>query len=492
MADDAAPSGTRRWVTLESEEGEVPLVPRKSSRHGWCQLCAAWLVFLVTGGVYQVPATLLGGRCANATAPCSIAEELPEVTSGMLGWLPATFLLAKGCLALPAGCALRRFGAQRCIVLGATLLTASAAAFAFASSYAQLLLLYICFGIAYCLAGLTPLVVFTNSHFPHQRKATSIGLLVTGFSAAGVVWPSLTAAVAQAHGWRVAAALLPMATLGIALPIASLLMRDGRFSEPPVRPPGSDVGPPSSAHAAARPAPPSSDLGACRGHESAPGLALDADKPRAAAISPTPTSPAISAISTISGGSRWPRDPAVWHLGVMSVYVLYVVNAVQVRAGADLHRTRGPCARRLRRTAACRLAPCPSLIWKPILAVWHLCKHLCKHHIPIPNMAALICEHRTPILCLHSHPYPAPTARDERCRAPERAAHAHASPPLYSLLLSPLYSLLLALPSLLCKTSCLASLSTGWSSSCATRWALSSPLLASTPPSSSRSRSSGR
>ena len=47
--------------------------------------------------------------------------------------------------------------------------------YASASAFWMLPLCYAAFGIAYSLAGLTPLVVFVNTWFDGSRKATSIG-----------------------------------------------------------------------------------------------------------------------------------------------------------------------------------------------------------------------------------------------------------------------------------------------------------------------------
>ena len=51
--------------------------------------------------------------------------------------------------------------------------------------------------------------------------------MLTGFAVSGVLWPSAAAAVAERYGWRAAAALLPIATLLVALPIAVCVLREG-------------------------------------------------------------------------------------------------------------------------------------------------------------------------------------------------------------------------------------------------------------------------
>jgi len=265
----------RRWLRLEAS----PL----DSTTPWLQLGFAWTTFVTTAGVYQVPATLLGGHCDNATVPCSISDEL-GLGPALQGWLPASFLLCKGILALPAGLALHRFGARFCIAVGIVMLAASTTLFAFASSFEMLILLYLAFGVSYSLAGLTPLVIFTNGWFGRSKKALSIGLLVTGFSAAGVLWPSLVASVAEAHGWRVAATLLPAPAMA-----------------------AMDDAPTPTVELA------SSSTTTARADEAA-----GRQQRRARALS-----------FASSAWPEWASDPVVWHLAAMSFEVLYIVNAVQ-------------------------------------------------------------------------------------------------------------------------------------------------------------------
>ena len=188
------------WLQLDAD----PLPLRTGVGPEWGQLLVVWSIFFITAGVYQLPATLLGARCNSSAAPCSIAQEF-DVSDTQVAWLPATFLLCKGLLALPAGVALQRWRPKRCIVTGVVLLCMATFAYSLASSYAWLVLCYVGFGIAYCLAGLTPSVhsrplglvslrlvpldphstqthllddrsvVFVNSWFDASRKATSIG-----------------------------------------------------------------------------------------------------------------------------------------------------------------------------------------------------------------------------------------------------------------------------------------------------------------------------
>ena len=66
---------------VPSSSDRALLPPRSNCWQPWRQLAAAWLTFVVSAGVYHMPATLLGGVCPNSTQPCSLAEEFPDACS---------------------------------------------------------------------------------------------------------------------------------------------------------------------------------------------------------------------------------------------------------------------------------------------------------------------------------------------------------------------------------------------------------------------------
>ncbi len=274
----------------------------------WVQLGFAWLIFVVTAGTYMVPPILLGGHCHRtdrSMRPCSVPDEFPSLGPAALGWLPSVFLATKGVLALPAGSALARFGARRCILFGSALLVVVGSLYGVAQSWWHLIWLHAGFGVAYCLCGLVPLVVLANGWLEVERKATGIGILVTGYSAAGVVWPPITAAVADAHGWRTAAAMLPAATLVIALPLTCFLVRDG---------PSSLV-----AGRAAPPADASAGVELSGAHSASPARDPGAD---------TASDSAAAVAPPRAGRWWWLREDPVWHLFAISFHLLYLVNAI--------------------------------------------------------------------------------------------------------------------------------------------------------------------
>ena len=291
--------------------------------HSWKQLAYAWVLFVVSAGLYHVPATLLDAQCLNATMPCSVGEEFRAhgATNDMIGWLPSTFLLVKGVLAVPAGSAIFRFGTRLCIIAGNILLLVSTALYCTTFAFGELYALYALFGVAYTLAGLVPMLVFTNSWFDAQHKATSIGVLTTGYAMSGIIWPAVTSAVAQAHGWRVAAALLPISTFAIGLPVAALLLRDGPHAGRPGTTASSSTAPPGARGAS------SDGIALVEPHPE--GGSSDGVDASVAGTQPGSVGAAGVAPRTLSLPGAWQRDPVVWYLGGMSVLILYIINGVQ-------------------------------------------------------------------------------------------------------------------------------------------------------------------
>ena len=289
------------------------LLPASTNRqrNQWFQLFGAWLTFVVSAGVYHVPATLLGGVCPNATQPCSLTEAFPE--AGNISWLPSLFLLVKGLLALPAGAAMRRYGVRACIVFGTGLLILGTAVFASAPAFFVLPIAYILFAIAYCLSGLAPLVCFANEWFNVGKKATAIGLMLTGFAVGGVLWPAIVAAVAEANGWRTAASLLPLSALLIALPTAICVLRDGPYGggrgggSATIE--GVELNENSSSSGGS-----SSDLVHVHGSR---------------AQTPPPAAGSWWSSCIILRDASWASDPAMYHLLGMNILCLYIVNATQ-------------------------------------------------------------------------------------------------------------------------------------------------------------------
>ena len=147
-----------------------------TSRFATAQLAKSWLFFLITAGAtYSAPPLLF---------PLVKAEF--GLSASQVALLPTVFLVAKGVFALPAGEAMHRYGAARCIRWGALLLAVVTAAYPCATSAWVLVLLHVGFGAAYCFCGLAALVVHCSSCFPEHRKGVAIGTLITAFSASGV------------------------------------------------------------------------------------------------------------------------------------------------------------------------------------------------------------------------------------------------------------------------------------------------------------------
>ncbi|KAL1529313.1 hypothetical protein AB1Y20_000267 [Prymnesium parvum] len=288
----------------------------------WQQLLAAWLTFVVTASVYHVPATLLGGTCPNSTQPCSISEEFPSSNIAVLGWLPSMFLLIKGVLALPAGLLMERIGVRACMITGGLLLLLATTLYASAFSFVMLLASYVLFGCAYCLSGLIPLLVLINEWFQVNRKASAIGLMLTGYAVSGMLWPVVAASIAERHGWRAAASLVPCAVLFIALPLMCFVVRDGPY--------GAGA---TGCHRGRQARLPPSNGFELQG-DTVPVLTIGRgampykDAPSCRTASTTAESPCDSPYST-HAAAEWVWDPTVWSLLGMCVLTLYIVNGTQ-------------------------------------------------------------------------------------------------------------------------------------------------------------------
>ncbi|CAK0896291.1 unnamed protein product [Prorocentrum cordatum] len=197
--DGSAGRGSRVGAAgpLEADSGRLPRVPRHCGRN--------------------LP------HCPGPAAP--LAAEFGATEYG-ISWLPALFQLSKGLLTLPGGYAAHRFGAVRCLRLGAVVVTAASLCYPFAQGLRLLGALHAVYGAAYDFCGIATFIVFTTSWFERHR-ALAIGILVTAFSIAGAVFPPVVALVAARHGWRAAAALCPVAMVAVVVPLVFGVLGDG-------------------------------------------------------------------------------------------------------------------------------------------------------------------------------------------------------------------------------------------------------------------------
>lgn len=182
----------------------------------WKQLAASCAVFLVIAGIsYQIPPIMF---------PALLHEF--KTTDFGISWLGAAFQLSKGAFTVPGGYIVDRFGASRCIKMGAIMILVTSICYPFAQTLWQLMAYHAIYGMCYNLAGLAPFVVFTNSWF-HRQRACAIGILVSAFSMAGVLFPPVISGVIEERGWRYAAGTCTIVYVVLGLPLLFCVVSDG-------------------------------------------------------------------------------------------------------------------------------------------------------------------------------------------------------------------------------------------------------------------------
>ena len=269
----------------------------------WRQLLLSWLVFFCLSTMYIAPAVLAGLTADDLGKPAGDVAMLPVVNG-----------LTQIVFSMPAGFLLHRAGVCRCIAIGVGLFCLGMTGCMQASSLPQLFALQFLFGIAACLSGPGPLLVFLNSWFA-ASKATAVGVLFTAFGVCGMVWPPILASVGEASGWRSSYGLIALMAWSVAFPVAALLMRDGpcgagRQHEPGTTPPTCTSSPEGSVHA---------------------GNALG--------VRPPPR-------STRENGRParlpwWVLDAGVWHLAAFGFWSLYVCQSLNSYLPLYLSREAG-------------------------------------------------------------------------------------------------------------------------------------------------------
>uniref|UniRef100_A0A7S0IIC3 Major facilitator superfamily (MFS) profile domain-containing protein n=2 Tax=Calcidiscus leptoporus TaxID=127549 RepID=A0A7S0IIC3_9EUKA len=182
------------------------------------QLACAWLIFVLGAG-----ATYIGPPLLYA----SIANDL-QLSTWQLSCLPSVFLISKGLLALPAGVLVRFHGVRRTLLCGSIALACTGVLYVKAKHFATLLLCHTLFGACYSLCGMVPLVLLCSTWFERER-ARAIGVLLTGFSFAGILWPLCITAVAERSGWRAAYGVLCVAQWALSVPLIATVVREGPF-----------------------------------------------------------------------------------------------------------------------------------------------------------------------------------------------------------------------------------------------------------------------
>ena len=159
----------------------------------------------------------------SVMAPLMRAEL--HLTDGQIGILQGlSFALLYGGLGLPVGWLADRYSRIRIIAIATAIWSAATTASGLATNYAQMLLTRVCVGMGE--AGFTaPTSSLVADHFPPQRRASAMGVIMLGLPVGTVIGAVGGGYVGQQFGWRAAFFALGLPGLAIAL-LAMWLLRE--------------------------------------------------------------------------------------------------------------------------------------------------------------------------------------------------------------------------------------------------------------------------
>lgn len=159
----------------------------------------------------------------SVMAPLMRAEL--HLTDGQIGILQGlSFALLYGGLGLPVGWLADRFSRVRIIAIATAIWSAATTASGLATNYTQMLLTRVCVGMGE--AGFTaPTSSLVADHFPPQRRASAMGVIMLGLPVGTVIGAVGGGFVGQQFGWRAAFFVLGIPGLVVAL-LAAWLLRE--------------------------------------------------------------------------------------------------------------------------------------------------------------------------------------------------------------------------------------------------------------------------
>ncbi len=159
----------------------------------------------------------------SVMAPLMRAEL--HLTDGQIGILQGlSFALLYGGLGLPVGWLADRFSRVRIIAIATAIWSAATTASGLATNYSTMLLTRVCVGMGE--AGFTaPTSSLVADHFPPQRRASAMGIVMLGLPVGTVIGAVGGGLVGQQFGWRAAFFVLGIPGLIVAL-LAAWLLRE--------------------------------------------------------------------------------------------------------------------------------------------------------------------------------------------------------------------------------------------------------------------------
>ena len=178
---------------------------------------------------------LAGLMLIYAASSGIIVHTLPLLYPPLIkefGWsitqmtLPATVFSIFGAITSPpAGALFDRFSVRRIMLVGTTGIILSLMCFSFISSLWHLVVVYLVFGLALSLCGLTASMVILTKWF-YGKRGIATGLLLMSSSVGGAIFPLILGSGIETLGWRNAVTLVSVIAACMTLPAIIFLILD--------------------------------------------------------------------------------------------------------------------------------------------------------------------------------------------------------------------------------------------------------------------------
>jgi len=155
-----------------------------------------------------------------------IAASFPEASRGALSWVLDGYFVVIAALLVPAGGLADRFGHRRIFLLGIAGFTVASLLCALAPSLASLIAFRVLQGVAAAMIAPASLAIVLDS-FPHEKRATGVGLWGAAAAAAAATGPTLGGALVELSDWRL--------VFLVNLPLGAAILLAGRRRLPEPR-----------------------------------------------------------------------------------------------------------------------------------------------------------------------------------------------------------------------------------------------------------------
>jgi MFS family permease len=197
--------------------GNPDTAARPKVFYGWIIASALLVIYFLADGL-------------SLTVPPVLYPQLIKefgATEGAVSFCGAITLMVAGIVAPFAGVLLDRLGPRRMIRIGLILLILCGMLYGQASSLRLLYAVHALMGIGLVLCGMMSIVVLVSNWFV-KRRATVLGLVLTGSSLSGGILPNLVAPVVgdPAFGWRWGYGLVLGLLILVALPLSLFLVKE--------------------------------------------------------------------------------------------------------------------------------------------------------------------------------------------------------------------------------------------------------------------------